>query len=110
MRGLRQIGNDIEMGDYTTGGHAMAVVTPRLYLTDRVYYGHLYKQERMTSKVIFCLCALFPPAWLVYYRGGFDWYMAHVTRGEVKEMSADWKECALPCGLVYGMVTVLLSS
>ena len=64
------------MGDYPTGAHVMAGSTPRLYLTDRAYYDHIRKQERMTSKVIFWLCALFPPAWLVYYLGGFDWYMA----------------------------------
>jgi hypothetical protein len=59
-------------------------------------------------KGIFWFCALFPPAWLTYYLGGFDFYMAHITRGGLKEMSADWKKAALPFGLVYGMVTVVV--
>jgi hypothetical protein len=96
------------MAEFPTGGHVMAGVTPHLYLTDRNHYAHLREQEDVTSKVIFWFCALFPPAWLAYYLGAFDFYMAHYTRGEVKEMSADWKEAALPFGLVYGMVTVVV--
>ncbi len=90
------------------GHHPLWEGPPRLLQTARAYRACLAEKQEMTSKAIFVLCGVFPPAWLLYACGGFDWYMRHVTRGAVEKMSAEWKKRAWLLGVVWGLVTVVL--
>lgn len=88
------------------GNHLPVEGPPRLLQTARAYRACLAEKQEMTSKAIFVLCGVFPPAWLLYACGGFDWYMRHVTRGAVEEMSGSYKQKAWPLGIVWGLVTI----
>ena len=90
------------------GNHLPMDGPPRLLQTARAYRACLAEKEKMTSLAIFLLCGMFPPIWVLYACGGFDWYMRHVTRGAVKKMSRDYKNAAWVIGTIWGLITVAL--
>lgn len=83
---------------------------PCLLQTDRAYRACLARKQEMTSLAVFILCGVFPPVWLFYACGGFDWYMRHVTRGAVEKMSREYKVAAWVVGFVWSLVTVAVST
>ncbi|MCJ1248892.1 hypothetical protein MMC30_006113 [Trapelia coarctata] len=106
IQGLRRIPDEEEMVSVPMGNHLPVGGPPRLQQTARAYRACLAEKQAMTSLAIFLLCGIFPPAWLLYACGGFDWYMRHVTRGAVETMDKEYKNAAWVVGTVWGLVAV----
>lgn len=79
---------------------------PRLLESAAAHQTHLAEQQQSTSRILFLLCGLFPPAWLAYGYGGLDWYMRYETNGEIEGLDEVRKGYAVVLGWVYGLVTL----
>ncbi|MCJ1479563.1 hypothetical protein MMC13_008249 [Lambiella insularis] len=83
---------------------------PRLLESAAVHYAYLANHQQSTSRILFFLCAVFPPVWLVYGFGGLDWYMRYESNGEIESLDGVYKGYAVVLGCVYGMVTLAVFS
>ena len=46
--------------------------------------------------------------WLIYASGGLDFYIRWWTEGELANMEKDYKISALPMGIIYGFLTLVV--